>query len=262
MKAIKTIALMGLGLSISACAAVDVPTRNAPFEQLPVGEVAAPAGYELTQPAPVTIDGARVIPVNAKASADAMQNAVSSASASPSTAPLEIGRMPVSVNTVTVRVPRSLKVSEANRYLPKGDIVWREDPIGDRHAQVQKIFEDALITGVSPLNGPVKVDVDVQVLRFHALTEKARYTTGGVHSITFELAIKNPATGELLVPVRTVRADLDGFGGQQALLAEARGQTQKVRISAHLAEVIRQELTNPEGYQKASLGFMQMLNGS
>ena len=64
----------------------------------------------------------------------------------------------------------------------------------------------------------------------------------------------------MIVPIRTVKADLDAFGGQQALQAEARGLTQKVRITNHLAEVIRQELTNAEGYKNANLGFYQLLN--
>ena len=157
-------------------------------------------------------------------------------------------------------MPRSLKVSEANSYIPRGDIVWREDPIGDRHAQVQKIVQDAMARGVTPLNGPVKADLHIQVDKFHALTEKARYTTGGVHAITFQMALKDAETGELLVPAKTVRADLDAFGGKQALQAEARGLTQKVRITNHLAEVIRQELSNPEGYKNASLGVIQLMN--
>jgi Family of unknown function (DUF6778) len=234
MKIKKIFLLIGLGLSVSACATTDITSRNAPYEQLPNTLISVPEGFEPLSPQAIL--GQTGLPVLAE------------------------GLSPVTVNSVTVRVPRSLKVSEANRFLPSGDIVWREDPIGDRYAQVQKIFEDAMTRGVAPLNGPVGVDIEVQVLRFHALTEKARYTVGGVHSITFDLAIRDSETGELVVPVRTVRADLDAFGGKQALAAEARGQTQKVRISDHLAEVIRQELSNPEGYKNASLGFYQMLN--
>lgn len=228
MTTLRSLLLMGLGLGVAACTTGEIPTRNAPFEQTPKTEVQTPAGYQATQPAAATTGAAKTVPV--------------------------------SVNSITVRVPRTLKVSEANRYLPSGDIVWREDPIGDRHAQVQKIFQDALTTGVQSLDGSIKVDLDIEVTRFHALTEKARYTTGGLHSISFDMAIKDPETGALLVPVRKVRADLAGFGGQQALIAESRGQTQKVRISGHLAEVIRQELTNPEGYKNANLGFYQLLN--
>jgi len=239
MQIVRKLSLLGLALSVAACGSVEVPTRNAPFESLPDTSLSAPQGYLQLNPS------AAAVPTTVGTSGFAG---------------LVPGQSPVTVSSVIVRVPRALKVSEANRYLPRGDIVWRGDPIGDRHAQVQKIFQDSLKTGVAPLHGPVKVVVDIQVLRFHALTEKARYTTGGVHSITFDLAIKHPETGELLVPVRTVRADLDGFGGQQALQAEARGLTQKVRISNHLAEVIRQELSNPEGYKNASLGFYQLLN--
>lgn len=237
-KTAKVFMLLGLGLAVSACASVDVPTRNTPFEPLPNGAVATPMGYEATE-----LDANPVVIT----SPEALQALVP-------------GQSPVAVNSIIVRVPRSLTVSEANRYLPKGDIVWRGDPIGDRHVQVQKIFLDAMQMGVSSLHGAASVDLDIQVLRFHALTEKARYTTGGLHSITFDLAIKHPETGALLVPVRTIRADLDGFGGKQALAAEAQGQTQKVRITNHLAEVIRQELSSPEGYTNASLGFYQMLN--
>jgi Family of unknown function (DUF6778) len=230
MKVSHAILFVGLGLSVSACASVEVPTRNAPFEQLPTTTVTAPDGFELTQPA-----------------------AASPAALS--------GQPLVHVNSINVQVPRSLKVSEANRYYPSGDIVWRGDPVGDRYTQVHEIFETAMSHGASTLDGPVNVDIDIEVVRFHALTEKARYSVGGVHSITFNLTLKSPETGALLVPVRTVRADLDGFGGSQALAAEAIGQTQKVRITGHLSNVIRQELTNPEGYKNASLGFMQMVNG-
>ncbi|WP_415403144.1 DUF6778 family protein [Tateyamaria sp. SN3-11] len=166
----------------------------------------------------------------------------------------------VRVENITVRVPRSLSVSEANRYLPSSDIVWREDPIGDRHAQVANIFHAAMTQGTAPLDGAAPVALDIEVARFHALTEKARYTTGGVHNINFVLTLRDPETGVILGEPRKIRADLDAFGGQQALAAEARGQTQKVRITNHLAEVIRQELTSAEGFQNPQLGLIQAMN--
>ncbi|WP_299149941.1 DUF6778 family protein [uncultured Tateyamaria sp.] len=166
----------------------------------------------------------------------------------------------VRVEDVTVRVPRSLTVSEANRYLPKSDIVWRDDPIGDRHAQVGAIFYEAMTRGTAALDGARGVALDIEVLRFHALTEKARYSFGGVHNINFKLTLRDAETGTLLAEPRMVRADLEGFGGDQAIQAEARGQTQKVRITDHLAEVIRQELTQAEGFQNPQLGFIQSLN--
>ncbi|WP_299614372.1 DUF6778 family protein [uncultured Tateyamaria sp.] len=221
MKRLKLVALLVMGGLVSACANTNIASRNVPFEAPALPSAAAPA-IETT---------GLVVPLT-----------------------------DVRVESVTVRVPRSLSVSEANRYLPSSDIVWREDPIGDRHAQVATIFDSAMRLGTDPLEGAVPVALDVKVLRFHALTEKARYTVGGVHNINFELSLRNPETGVLLTEPRVVRADLAAFGGQQALQAEARGQTQKVRITNHLAEVIRQELTTVEGFQNPQLGFIQAMN--
>lgn len=191
---------------------------------------------------------------------DAGPKAPASNTAALTQADFKPGASPVTVSQVRVSVPASLTVSEANSYLPKGDIVWRGDPIGNRHEQVKTIVETAMTRGVAGLNGPVDVVLDIEMHKFHALTEKARYTVGGVHGLSFTLTLRDAATGKPVMPPRLVRADLDAFGGAQALRAEARGQTQKVRITNHLAEVIRQELTNPNGYKNATLGFIQALN--
>lgn len=227
MKRMKLVLLLVMGGLVSACSATNVATRNAPFEATQPAAVAQPA----VDVAPSEGSTAVTIPVT-----------------------------DVRVEEINISVPRSLTVSEANRYLPGGDIVWRGDPIGDRHAQVQAIFKTAFDRGTQTLDGRIPVVLDVEVKRFHAMTEKARYTVGGVHSITFDLMVRDATTGALLREPRTVRADLDGFGGRQALLADARGHTQKVRITAHLAEVIRQELTQIEGYENARLGFFQAMN--
>ena len=245
MTIFRTLMLLSLGLAVSACSAVDMPTRNAPFEPLPNGQLHTPTGYESRDPATPLLTPTNIVPVVA---VDAFGGAEFAAQ-----------QVPVTVTSVVVRVPRELRVSEANRYVPSGDIVWREDPLGDRHAQVQTIVQDAMERGVAGLDGPVGVMLDIQVTRFHALTEKARYTTGGRHGISFQMAVRHPETGALLLPVRTVRADLKAYGGQQALVAMAHGETQKVRITKHLAAVIQQELTKPEGYEEASAGFLQML---
>ena len=246
MTILRKIMLLVAGLSVSACAAVDVPSRNTPFETLPTGQLSTPAGYELRHGDDPVLVPSSATPVVAMTMV-----------AEPE---INVGQSPVTVTSVVVRVPQQLRVSEANRYLPRGDIVWREDPIGNRHAQVQTIVQNAMERGVGALSGPVEVALEIQLNRFHALTEKARFMTGGVHSINFSIIMKNPATGALLMPIRSVQADLDAFGGRRAIAAMARGQTQKVRITDHLAEVIRQELTNPEGYENANLGFYQLLN--
>jgi hypothetical protein len=164
------------------------------------------------------------------------------------------------VTEINVLVPQTLKVSERNSYYPGGDIVWRGDAIGNRHQQVKAVFDTALSQGTAQMDGIVPVRLDIRVDRFHALTEKARYTIGGVHSIIFVLQIRDLSTGLALGEPRLVKADLDAFGGQQALRAEARGQTQKVRITNHLAEVICQELSNEEGFNNPKLGLIQALN--
>ncbi|WP_299558445.1 DUF6778 family protein [uncultured Sulfitobacter sp.] len=228
MNAMKLALGLGLAAVVSACGASDVVTRDAPFVSRTniAAEPIAPqnvAGTEL-QLLPAAI----------------MQK--------------------VTVDRINVTVPASLSVSEANRYYPGSDIVWREDPIGDRHAQVARIVEDALRSGTQSFQGPVPVTLDVEVARFHAVTEKARYTVGGTHSIIFTMQLRDSQTGAPLTEPKKIHADLDAFGGQQAILAEARGQTQKVRISNHLAEVIRQELLQPGGYENARLGFFQLVN--
>lgn len=164
------------------------------------------------------------------------------------------------VRSVRVAVPRSLQVSEVNSYLPSGDIVWQGEPFGDRYEQVKSIFEAGLKRGVAPLKGPVEADLYVEVVKFHALTAKARYTTGGIHGIAFLVSVRDARTGKELRPTRLVRADLKAFGGRKALEAEARGETQKVRITEHLANVIRQELTVPGGYKGERGGIISALN--
>jgi len=76
-------------------------------------------------------------------------------------------------------VPETLKVSEQNSYFPGGDIVWRGDAAGNRHEQAKAVFDRALTQGTETLEGIVNVGLDVRVERFHALTQKARHTTGG-----------------------------------------------------------------------------------
>lgn len=169
--------------------------------------------------------------------------------------------LPLDVREVRVNVPRSLRVSEANRYLPGGDIVWREDAPGDRHAQVAVILNDAFERGVAGMSeGGVPVVLEVDLVRFHALSEKARYTIGGVHAIQFTYTLHDPETGAALTEPKFVKADFKALGGQKAITAERQGITQKVRITDHLARVIRAELGAEQGYRAQALGLMGALN--
>jgi hypothetical protein len=149
----------------------------------------------------------------------------------------------LSIASYDISVPRTLKATEAELFYPLADINWRGDPIGDRHAQVAAIFETSVMSVGNMAQTGRPVDVNIEVLRFHSLTNKARYTVGGVHSITFMLTATDPATGEIVYGPRKVVADLQAYGGQRAIEAEQRGITQKFRITNHLVKVIYHELT-------------------
>lgn len=148
---------------------------------------------------------------------------------------------------LAVTVPRTLTVSEANVYYPSADIVWRGEPQGDRHAQIQRIFEEGFGRAARSLDGARDVAVDVEVRRFHSVTERARYSVGGVHSIRFVLTVRDARTGEIVEGPRVVAADLVAFGGERALQADRAGQTQRVRLVDHLARVSVAELGDPVG---------------
>lgn len=173
-------------------------------------------------------------------------------------APQPAATMAFDIKSVRVSVPETLQVSEANSYYPAGDIVWRGDPAGDRHAQVRAIFDEAMARGTAQMRSGIPAILDIEVTRFHAQSEKARYTVGGVHDMHFLLTLRNPATGQSLTPTRRIKANLKGHGGSAAIAAEQRGETQKVRITEHLATVIQKELVQPGSYQPESLGLMTM----
>lgn len=149
------------------------------------------------------------------------------------------------VQRVSVVVPETLKVSEANLYYPVADIVWREDRGGDRHAQVKAIVAQGAELATAGMKGRQPVIVDIQVDRFHSLTEKARYSVGGVHNVIFRMAVRDARSGAFIIRPYSVDASIKAYGGARAIEAEAEGQTQKVRIIGHLSTVIADELAKP-----------------
>jgi hypothetical protein len=146
------------------------------------------------------------------------------------------------VVSLSVTVPRDLVVSEENSFYPSADIVWRGDPFGDRYDQVQRVFEEGMRAGARTLGGSRPVNVEVEVRRFHSLTEKARYTVGGVHSIRFLITVTDARTGEIVEGPRFVSADREALGGQRAVEAEQAGRTERVMVLNHLAGVAVREL--------------------
>ncbi len=166
------------------------------------------------------------------------------------------------VAAVNVVVPENLKVSEANLYYPIADIVWRGEPRGDRHAQVKAIFAEAFAAGTRTLDAGRPVIVDVVVERFHCLTEKARYTIGGVHSLKFILTVRDAATGATLDGPRLVVADIKASGGAVAVQEEADGITQRLVILQRLSEVALRELTRPLAMPLPSVPTAPVARGS
>ncbi|WP_166415757.1 DUF6778 family protein [Cochlodiniinecator piscidefendens] len=147
-----------------------------------------------------------------------------------------------SVVGFSVDAPESLRVSEANSYYPMADVVWRGDAYGNRLEQIEAIFEDSIGRVIPHFSSGRDVTVQVEIERFHSLTERTRYTFGGSHSIKFNYTLRDANTGVVLDGPRLVVTDLEAYGGQAAIVAESRGETQKVRISRHLVQVIGQEL--------------------
>lgn len=143
------------------------------------------------------------------------------------------------VADVRVIVPDDLRVSEQRSVFPSADIVWREDPPGDRRAQVGKIVADAARQGTAGLRGRRPVVIYVTVSKFHALTfeAEARLTVTGVHNIDFTAQVSDARTGEILAGPEFIRAELPGKVGPEAREARARGETQKSLISGHLRRV-------------------------
>lgn len=149
------------------------------------------------------------------------------------------------VEAIRVTVPRSLKVSEANTFKPRADIVWHGEPLGDRYVQVAAIFNDAMLQGTAAVQKGRKVDLDIEVTYFHALTEKTRYTIGGVHEMQFVLTVRDAMSGAVIDGPREIVADVKAAGGAEAIAEEQVGRTQRVVTVERLASVIRRELSAP-----------------
>ena len=170
-------------------------------------------------------------------------------------APLDLGPGPAVAASPIMRsydvvkfdfmVPRELTVSERNGYYPVADIVWRGDPIGDRKAQLGEIFTTALQRGMGEGTGGRPVAVEIELIRFHGVTERVLYSIGGNYHIVFAMTVRDARTGEVLEPARRIETNLASNGGDAVLRDQQMGQTQKVRVTEFLAVTLRDELTGP-----------------
>lgn len=223
MFGMKTVLVLGLLLATTACAPTDVATR---MEADPTG---LPAATGAATPADLAVASRGVV-----------------------TATYDVQR-------VDVVVPRNLKVSEANMYYPLADIVWRGEPRGDRYAQVEAIYKEAADRATAGMGKGEPVVVTVEVTRFHALTEKTRYSVGGTHSLHFLLTVTDASTGQVIDGPRRVVADVKAAGGQKAIDEEARGLTQRVVIVNRLTEVLQRELSVRAGGSAPAISALPSL---
>lgn len=144
------------------------------------------------------------------------------------------------LSDVRVSVPNSLVISEQETLLPDADIVWREDPVGDRRAQVATIMEAAVTRGAQGLRGSRGVIIEVTVTRFHAMTWKAEQSEAdwGVHNIRFDARVVDARTGAELLPLTHIDAEFPALSGANMREARAKGITQKSMITAHVANTV------------------------
>lgn len=199
---------LGLVLGLSACATGEPATRSNGIDALTIASQGGPT--------PQMLPGAPTVMAAKYAIAD-----------------------------LQVVVPRTLDVSEANSIKPRADIVWHGDPAGDRYQQVGTILLAAATQATTPMTQGRPVLVTLTLTKFHALTERTRYTIGGTHELRFDLTVKDVATGEVLDGPRQVVADVKGSGGAAAIAEEQQGRTQKVVITERLVQVLRRELSAP-----------------
>jgi len=85
--------------------------------------------------------------------------------------------------------------------------------VGDRIAQIGAIFATATERNQPRFEGDVPVIVDFELVRFHGVTERTRYSIGGVYNIVFNMSVRNA------------------------------GQTEKVRVTDFLTQVFKDELS-------------------
>lgn len=141
---------------------------------------------------------------------------------------------------VQIIVPETLTVSDANTYAPNADIVWHGDLGGNRREQVAGILRDGLREGGSSLSGQRGIALSARLEHFHAVTPAAvARAPAAVHNIAYVIQVFDDETGEPLTPPERIEADLEAYVGSAAITAAIQGQSQRVRIVDHIANVTR-----------------------
>lgn len=187
-------------------------------------------------------------PVMRNAPADLGASAMLQMPSEEALAPVQPSMPDWTVARVEVNVPDTLTVSEANSIRPRADIVWREDPLGNRYQQVADLMIEPLRDLLPMMQGSRSVVVRLDVETFHAQTQSVRYTFGGAHDIIFDLTVLDAQTGAPIMGPVTRDLTFRGLGGQEAVDSEARGIGQRERIQARLRDWTREEFGLPIQY--------------
>ena len=144
------------------------------------------------------------------------------------------------VTQIEVIVPERLTVSEENKFAPNADIVWHGDVRGDRKAQVAAILEAAGKLGTKDLKSGQNVHLVLQLEEFHGMTpiglRKLKYS--GVYNIAMVASVHVGTTNEPIIEPTPIYADLEAFTGARFAQAEAEGNSQKKRVTNHIAAVL------------------------
>lgn len=143
---------------------------------------------------------------------------------------------------VRVNVPQNLVVSEANSIKPRADIVWRGDIGLDRHNQIKRLVEEAAARGVETSEGELPVIAEIELEKFHGLTQYTRYRFNGDYDIHFSLTLRDALSGEVLEGPRQVEFSIDSPGPRAVTAAEARGYTERMFVLDNLSPMIAAEL--------------------
>ncbi len=142
-------------------------------------------------------------------------------------------------NVIAV-APQELTVSNADTFAPNADIVWHGEPYGDRRAQVARIVDEGITLGANELKGDREVSIAASLSQFHAVTPlSVARAPSAVHNIAYRIQIFDEATGAPLTKPQVISADLEAYVGSAAIAAAVEGNSQRVRIVRHIANVTR-----------------------
>ncbi|MEO1495154.1 MAG: DUF6778 family protein [Pseudomonadota bacterium] len=127
------------------------------------------------------------------------------------------------------------------------NFVWEGDGDGNRKKLVIALFEDAMQDiGREAMTGNRAVAMNVEVTRFHALTQASRLLCCGEHNIRANLSVTDAGSGEVLAEGEDIYLGRVALGGIPGLVAVAAGRDQRVRIRESIIRQTRDWLAGEE----------------